>query len=215
MKLYTYWRSSSTYRVRIALGLKQLPYQPVFVHLLHDGGEQHRPEFREKNALAQVPLLELDDGARLSQSIAIIEYLDERFPEPPLLPKDPVQRAQARELSELINSGIQPLQNLSTLSFLASEAPNVERGRWLNHFVAPGLAALERRAFQTGSGFLVGDRVSIADVLLVPQLYAARRFALELTAYPTLLAVEERCLTLEAFVRAHPDNQPDKDPNPA
>jgi maleylacetoacetate isomerase len=210
MKLYTYWRSSSAYRVRIALAFKGVAHEPVFVDLLRAGGEQHSAEFRAKNALAQVPVLELDDGSLICQSLAIIEYLEERYPLPPLLPGDALERAQVRELSALVAAGIQPFQNLATLNFLASEAPGLPRARWLRHFIGLGMVALEQRAAQTSRGFLVGAQPTMADALLVPQLYVARRFDVDVSACPRLLSIEARCLALEPFARAHPDNQPDR-----
>jgi len=214
MILHTYWRSSSAYRVRIALGLKGLDYEPHFVHLVRGGGEQHRPEFRVKNPRAQIPVLELQDGGKtvcLTQSLAIIESLDERFPSPPLLPKEPLARARVRELAEIVNSGIQPFQNTGTTNFLSEAAPQLDRLRWYEHFLGLGLSALEARATELAGRFLVGSEVSIADILLVPQLYAARRVGVALEPYPTLLRVEAECVQLEGFAAAHPDRQPDRE----
>jgi maleylacetoacetate isomerase len=156
MKLFTFWRSSSAYRVRIALGLKGLTYQPEFVHLARAGGEQHSADFRRKNPLGQIPVLQVE-GERgeapvfLTQSLAIIEYVEERFPEPPLLPKDLLARARVRELAELINSGIQPFQNLTTTNFLDEVAPQLDEQRWFSKFVAGGLQILEARARAFGA----------------------------------------------------------------
>ena len=214
MKLHTYWRSSSAYRVRIALCFKGLPYDSTFVHLLRNGGEQHSAAFLAKNPLGQIPVLELEDGGKeavLTQSVAIIEYLEERYPTPPLLPKDLLARARARELSQLIQSGIQPFQNTGTTAFLAELAPELDKQRWFERFIGRGLASLEARAGTLSGQFLVGDEVSIADVLLVPQLYAARRLDLPLSELPTLLAIEARCLALPGFAAAHPDRQPDRE----
>ncbi len=214
MLLHTYWRSSSAYRVRIALGLKGLSYEPRFVHLLRAGGEQKQPQFLSKNPLGQVPVLELsDDGpvVFLNQSLAIIEYLEERFPTPALLPRDLLARARARELAELVNSGIQPFQNTGTMKFLAEVAPELDKSRWSRHFLGLGLASLETRARELSGRFLIGDEVSIADVLLVPQLYAARRLEVPLEAFPTLLRVDAECSKLEGFANAHPDRQPDRE----
>jgi maleylpyruvate isomerase len=214
MKLHTFWRSSSAYRVRIALGMKGLTYEPSFVHLARGGGEQHAAEYRLKNPLAQIPVLELNEQGSpvlLTQSLAIIEYLEERFPEPPLLPRDLLARARVRELAELINSGIQPFQNLSTTRFLTEAVPELDTARWYEHFVAQRLAVLEARALELSGRYLVADAVSIADVLLIPQLYAARRIGLALEALPTLLRIEAVCLNLEGFAIAHPDRQPDRE----
>jgi maleylacetoacetate isomerase len=214
MKLHTYWRSSSAYRVRIALGVKGLQYEPSFVHLVRAGGDQHQPNFRGKNPLGQIPVLELSERGSpvfLSQSLAIIEYLEERFPDPPLLPRDLLARARVRELAELINSGIQPFQNLSTTAFLAEAAPELDKLRWYERFIGQGLASLESRAAQLSARYLVGDEVSIADVLLVPQLYAARRLGVNTDSLPTLARVESECLKLEGFSTAHPDRQADRE----
>ena len=214
MKLFTYWRSSSAYRVRIALAMKGVAYEPSFVHLLR-GGAQHSADFREKNPLGQIPVLEVQEGGNapifLSQSLAFIEYLEERYPTPPLLPKDLLLRARVRELAELMNSGIQPFQNLTTTAFLTEVAPELDKQRWFEKFITGGLKVLEGRAQKTSGRYLVGDDVSIADVLLVPQLYAARRLNLPFDIYPTLLRVEAECLKLEGFASAHPDRQADRE----
>ena len=216
MKLYTYWRSSSAYRVRIALGVKGQPYEACFVHLVRGGGDQNSAEFREKNPRGQVPVLEVageheEKPALLAQSVAIIEYLEERFPDPPLLPKDLLLRARVRELTELINSGTQPFQNLSTTAFLTEQAPDLDKARYYEHFIGGGLKILEQRAVVLSGRFLVGDQVSIADVLLVPQLYAARRLGVSLDKLPTLLRIEAECLKQDGFASAHPDRQPDRE----
>jgi len=216
MKLYTHWRSSSAYRVRIGLALKGLPYESSFVHMTRGGGEQHRPEFLSKNPRGQIPVLEIpqDDGAppvELIQSLAILEYLEEAHPTPALLPKAPFARARVREYAQLICSGLQPFHNTGTTSYLKAHAPELDQARWTAHFVAAGLAALEARARDSAGRFLVGDDVSLAEVLLVPQLYASRRFGVPLDAYPTLLRVDAECAQLAAFAAAHPDRQADRE----
>jgi maleylpyruvate isomerase len=219
MKLYDYWRSSSAWRVRIALHLKGIAYERHPVNLIAPGpggGEQHAASYTALNPLGQVPLLELDAteaGASpirsIAQSMAILEFLDERFPAPPLLPAEPLLRARARQLAEMVNAGIQPLQNLSTTEFVKHELSG-DAGAWCRHFVPRGLAALEATAAPTAGTFLLGDAVTLADVYLVPQLYAARRFNVDLGAYPTLLRAEAACAALPAFVAAHPDQQPER-----
>jgi maleylpyruvate isomerase len=210
MKLWSYWRSSCAYRVRIALGLKELPFEYAAVHLMRDGGQQYRPEFGALNPQRQVPVLELEDGGetiRLVQSMAIIEYLDERFPEPPLLPASAQGRAQVRALAELVNSGIQPLQNTSTFAELRKQGVAVEP--WAQTFVQKGLAALESLAAPNAGSFLFGDSVGLADIYLVPQLYNARRFGVPLEAFPTLTRAETSAQALPAFRAALPEAQPD------
>lgn len=214
MKLSSYWRSSSAWRVRIGLAHKGLEHEVVFVHLLRGGGEQLRGDFAEKNPMAQVPVLEVEGPSgvfRLTQSMAILEYLEEVKPEPPLFPKTPELRARARELAEIVNSGIQPLQNLRFIREV--KALGVDPLPVTRSYIQTGLAALERHAATEAGTFLVGNAVSIADVYLVPQLYAARRFGVELEAYPTLLRVEKECEALPAFRQAHANAQPDFDPN--
>ncbi|MEO6599897.1 MAG: maleylacetoacetate isomerase [Polyangiaceae bacterium] len=216
MKLYTHWRSSSAYRVRIGLALKGLSYESSFVHMVRGGGEQHSSEFRRKNPRAQIPVLEIlqDNGAppvELIQSLAILEYLEEQHPTPALLPKAPFERARVREYAHLICSGLQPFHNTGTTNYLEAHAPELDQPRWVAHFVSAGLAALETRAGDSAGRFLVGDEVSLADVLLVPQLYASRRFGVALDSYPTLLRVDAECAQLDAFAAAHPDRQPDRE----
>ncbi|MFO7177197.1 MAG: maleylacetoacetate isomerase [Pseudomonadota bacterium] len=210
MKLYGYYRSSCSYRVRIALNLKGIEVEHVPVHLVRGGGEQFAPEFVTKNPMAQVPLLELDSGEVLAQSVAIVEYLEETVPTPALLPRDPYQRARVRALVEMVNSGIQPLQNSLVLKELTKR--NVDSTDWARLFVRRGLEALEHTAAGTAGRYLVGDALTLADVYLVPQLYNARRFGVDLAPFPTLLRVEAACLSLPAFDRARPERQPDAEP---
>jgi maleylpyruvate isomerase len=211
MKLYGYWRSSSTWRVRIALAHKGLAYQYDAVHLVRDGGEQHAARFRAINPMSEVPVLELDEGGvtrRLTQSLAIIEYLERTVPRPALLPDDAFLAARARQLAEMVNAGIQPLQNSAVLARVRDQLRGDEAA-WARHYISRGLSALELVCQDTAGSFLVGDAPTVADVCLVPQLYNARRFAVDPAAYPTLLRVEAACLALPAFVDSHPDRQPD------
>lgn len=209
MKLYGYWRSTSSWRVRIALQLKGLAVEYVPVHLIREGGQQHESSFASKSPAHQVPVLEVD-GAFITQSLAIIDYLEEAHPTPPLLPQDLVLRAKCRALAELVNSGIQPMQNLSVQRYVKNQLAGDEKA-WTRHFIHQGLVALDELARQTAGGFLVGDDVSLADICLVPQLYAARRNDVPLDAFSTLLRAEESCARLPAFAGAHPDAQPDKE----
>jgi len=211
MIFYDYWRSSSAWRVRTALHWKGIPFERRAVNLIKDGGEQHRDDFRALNPSRQVPVLVLDDGARvITQSMAIIAYLEEQFPAPPLLPADPWQRARARQLAEMVNAGIQPMHNMALLDHV--QAGGLDRNEWARHFIAHGLAALEAAAQQTARTFLVGDAVSVADVYLIPQLYSARRWSADVAPFPTLLRVEAACAALPAFAAAHADAQADANP---
>ncbi|HEY7376852.1 MAG TPA: maleylacetoacetate isomerase [Polyangia bacterium] len=213
MILYDYWRSSSAWRVRIALHLKGVPFERRVVNLSPDAGEQHRDAFGALNPLRQVPVFigDGDDARPLTQSMAIIELLEEQFPQPPLLPADPWRRARARQLAEMVNAGTQPLQNLSVLQHLT--ATGGDANAWARHFIARGLAALEAAASQETEGtFLVGDTPTLADLYLVPQMYNARRWAVDLAPFPTLVRVDAACAALPAFAAAHPDEQSDARP---
>ena len=210
LRLYGYWRSSSSWRVRIALELKKLAYENIPVHLVRAGGEQHQDEYQARNPMRQVPLLEWEEAGqprRLSQSLAIIHWLDAQHPEPPLYPAEPYARARALELAELVNAGIQPVQNLSVLQ--AVDGLGGDRLEWGASANERGLNALELRSQEGQGQFLVGNQPTIAEICLIPQLYNARRFKVDLSAFPRLLEIEARCAGLEAFRRAHPDRQPD------
>jgi maleylpyruvate isomerase len=210
MILYDYWRSSSAWRVRIALHVKGIPFERRVVNLIKDGGEQHAATFHAMNPSRQVPVLITDDGRPIAQSMAIIGYLEERHPAPALLPADAWLRARARQLAEMVNSGTQPLQNLTVLDHV--QAGGMDRNEWARHFIARGLAALEAAAHETAGRFLVGDAVSLADAYLIPQLYNARRFNVDLAPLPTLVRIESACAALPAFAAAHPDAQSDAVP---
>jgi maleylpyruvate isomerase len=207
MKLYSYWRSSASWRVRIALAYKNIPYEYIPVHLVKDGGQQHSADYRTLNPMEQVPTLILDHGLRLSQSMAILEYLEETVPQPALLPSDPYARGVARQLAELVNSGIQPFQNHATTGELTNLG--VEPKGFVRTFIARGLAALAASAQSSAGQFLVGDAPTFADVCLVPQLNAARRHEVDLGEWPLLVRVEEACNQLPSFQAAHADRQPD------
>jgi maleylpyruvate isomerase len=209
LSLHNYWRSSASHRVRIGLGLKQLPYEYVVVNILHR--EQQADTYRQRNPMGQVPTLEIteDDGTvrAIAQSLPILEYIEERFPERPIMPKDVYLRARTRELAEIVNSGIQPLQNLSTTK--AVKAFGGDEVVWPKSFIADGLVAFERVAIDTAGAFCMGDFPTIADCCLVPQLASARRFGVDITKHTLLLRIEENCLALSAFQDAAPDRQPD------
>lgn len=210
LRLYDYFRSSAAYRVRIALHLKGLDYESVAVDL--GRGAQREAAFVALNPQARVPVLEAD-GAVIAQSLAIIAYLDEAVPKPPLLPDDPLLRARVRAVAQTIACDIHPLNNLKVLNYLRSELGQDEEKveRWYRHWVETGLAALEKelgRARLAGP-YCFGQRVTLADVCLVPQLYNARRFACDLSGCPTLVAIDEVCRKLPAFAAAAPERRPD------
>jgi maleylpyruvate isomerase len=214
VRLHNYFRSSASWRVRIALGWKNIRYEYVPVSLVHEGGEHLREAYRAVNPLQAVPTLEID-GLRLSESLAICEYLEETRPEPPLLPKNPAERAQARRIAEAVNAGIQPLQNLRVLRKLEADFHVGAAGTkaWAAHFNAVGLAGVEALCGSSAGRFCVGDAVSIADLCLVPQLFGARRFGVDVGAFPTLLRVEAALAVLPAFAEAVPARQPDCPPD--
>lgn len=212
MQLYTYFRSSAAWRVRIALALKGLSPAQQFIHLLKDGGQQNTPEFRAKNPLGVVPVLEIDDGAVLTQSLAIIEWLEETHPTPHLLPAEPLPRAQVRAFALAIACDIHPLNNLRVLRYLkhAMDQSDAARDAWYHHWIAEGLAALEALLRDAGPGpFCFGDAPGMADVCLVPQMANARRYKCPLDAYPKLQRAEAAALGLPAFRDTAPECQPD------
>ena len=209
MKLYSYFRSSAAYRVRIALNLKGLAYETVPVHLVKEGGHNRRPEFRAVNPQMRVPTLVVPTGDVLIQSLAIIEYLDETHPEPPLLPKDSIARAQARALAEIVACDIHPLNNIGSLRYLKRELHQEQAAidAWYHHWVLTGFEALE--ALVRPGPYACGGAVTVADLCLVPQVYNARRLKVPLDKFPKIVAIDTACLTLPAFDRARPENQPD------
>ena len=212
MKLYTFFRSSASYRVRIALNLKGLDYEQAPIHLRRSGGEQLDGAYRAINPQALVPALE-DNGRILTQSLAIIEYLDERYPKPPLLPSEAADRAVVRSMALLIACEVHPIQNLRVLNHLKSDhkQSDDDTTRWARHWINLGLSALEQMVLSVSEQgeFCFGQTPTMADLCLVPQLGNARRFGVDLSAYPKLLAVEAACMSLPAFADAAPENQPD------
>lgn len=211
MKLYTYFRSTAAYRVRIALNLKGLPYEAVPVHLLRS--EENDPAYRALSPLGTVPALLTDQGDALTQSLAIIEYLEETHPQPPLLPADALGRARVRALALTIACDIHPLNNLRVLKYLTGTlgASEEEKMTWYRHWLADGMMAVERLlADHPATGdFCHGDAPTLADCCLVPQVFNARRFDCPLDAMPTIRRIAEACEQLPAFVAAAPHNQPD------
>jgi maleylpyruvate isomerase len=209
VKLYSYFRSSAAYRVRIALNLKNIPYEMVSIHLVKEGGLNRRPEYRAVNPQMRVPALALSSGEVLIQSLAIMEYLDEVYPEPPLLPPEALARAHVRALAQLVACDIHPLNNTSPLRYLKNplkhEQPEIDA--WYRHWVVEGFEALEA---MLGPGpYAYGAQVTLADLCLVPQVFNARRLKVPLDRYPKIVAVDAACQKLAAFDKARPENQPD------
>ena len=209
MKLYSYFRSSAAYRVRIALNLKGIAYETAPIHLVKDGGHNRRPEYRAVNPQMRVPALVTSSGEVLIQSLAIIDYLDETHPNPPLLPKDPIARARARSLAEIVACDIHPLNNTSPLRYLKRVMHQEQSAidAWYHHWVREGFDALE--ALVGPGPYCCGSDVTIADICLVPQVYNARRLKVPLDKFPKIVAIDAACLALPAFDRARPENQPD------
>lgn len=212
LKLYSYWRSSASYRVRIALELKSIQYEYVPVHLVQNGGEQFSAVYRALNPQSRVPALEVD-GKVITQSMAIVEWLEEQYPQPSLFPVEAFKKAQARSMAQLVACDIQPFQNLSTSRYL-QEFLHVDEEQiktWTCYWVDRGLAAFEellvRRKEQTV--FCNGDSPGIADIYLIPQCYAARRVGIDTSRYPTIDGIDKLSMNLPAFQRAAPDVQPD------
>jgi maleylacetoacetate isomerase len=210
MKLYGYFRSSAAFRVRIALNLKKLDYETAAIHLRRN--DQSKPDYRAVNPQGLVPTLE-DGGQTLIQSMAIIEYLDELHPEPPLLPRDPADRARVRALADIVACDIHPINNLRVLRYLTHQLGHDETmiGAWYNHWIAAGFQALEpllAKDSRTGA-FCHGDSPGLADTVLVPQVVNAERYQLDLAPYPTLTRIYGNCMRLAPFIAAHPRNQRD------
>ena len=208
MKLYTYFRSSAAYRVRIALNLKGLSSEMISIHLQKQGGLNKRPEYRAVNPQMRVPALQLDSGEVLIQSLAIIEYLDEVHPKPPLLPRDPIERAKVRALAQVIACDIHPLNNTSPLRYLKNELgqDQAKIDAWYHHWILEGFAAMETII---GPPYAFGSEITLVDVCLVPQVYNARRLKVPLDRCPKIVAVDAACAKLAAFKQAQPENQPD------
>jgi maleylacetoacetate isomerase/maleylpyruvate isomerase len=206
--LYSYFRSSTAYRVRIALNLKNISYTQKPVHLLEDGGQQYKTEYLALNPTAEVPTL-VHDGKIISQSFAIIEYLDEIFPNPAIMPLSAYDRAKVRQICENINCGIHPLTNLKVMQFLNREMGIQQNEKWQHHWIKKGLEALEKILEKTAGTYAFGGTITCADIFIVPQIFSAERFGVNTNEYPLLKRINEACLNLEAFQLAHPYRQPD------
>lgn len=210
VELYSYYRSSAAYRVRIALHLKQIPYAYKPVHLVRNGGEQHSENYVRLNPLKLVPSL-VDGESVVTQSLAIIEYLDEVYPHHPLLPAQAPDRARARELAQLVACDIHPLNNLRVLQYLSNQlqVDPEQSSQWYAHWIKVGFEAFEQILRQNPNDFCVSDQPTIADCCLIPQVYNAKRFKVDLSPYEHIVRIYERCLSMAAFVQASPEQQPD------
>lgn len=208
--LYGYWRSSAAYRVRIALNLKGLDYQQRSVHLVNNGGEQHSTEFKRLNPNQLVPVL-MDNGLVLNQSLAIIDYLDETYRDVLLVPKSGESRYLVKAIAQDIAVDVHPLNNLRVLQYLSNELHVDEdaKSAWYKHWIASGFEALEQRISVTRGQYCVGNEISLVDVCLVPQMYNAQRFGVDLTSYPNLVDVTTSLGKVRAFIQAAPEHQPD------
>ncbi len=209
MTLYSYFRSSAAYRVRIAFNLKGLPFETASIHLQKEGGLNRKPAYRAINPQMRVPVLKLDSGELITQSLAIIEYLDEMHPRPPLLPRGSVARAQVRALAQLVACDIHPLNNVGPLRYLKNELGQDQAriDAWYHHWVREGFEALE--AMVRPGPYCFGAEVTLADLCLVPQVANARRLKVPLDPYPRIVAIDAACAKLPAFEAARPENQPD------
>lgn len=211
MILHGYWRSGTSYRTRIALNLKGLAYTQAAVDLRK--GQQKSDAYLAHNPQGLVPALEMDDGTVLIQSPAILEWLEEQYPQTPLLPSGAVARAQVRAMAAVVGCDIHPLNNLRVLKAIKRlGADDAATSQWIGQWIHDGFAALEVLVAKYGKGWCYGDQPTLADCYLLPQIYSARRFNIDLSAYPHLLAIEKRAEQHPAFVAAHPDQQPDADP---
>lgn len=208
MELYSYFRSTAAYRVRIALNLKKIDYRLIPVNLLKN--EQKSDGYLAVNPMGLIPALRLNDGSVLSQSTAILEWLEEEYTEVPLLPSDPLQRARVRAIANSIACDIHPLNNLRILKYLTGQlgVSEEEKGAWYHHWIQIGFDAIEQQI--TNGAFSAGDNITMADVYLVPQVFNALRFDMAMDAYPKIMSIYHRCNKLDAFIKAHPDNQKDK-----
>ncbi len=213
IQLYSYFRSSAAYRVRIALNYKQLPHEIISVHLVNHGGEHTHPEYLAKNPQGLVPLL-IDGEMTLSQSVAVLTYLEEKYPQHSLVPTDFASRALMHQLVQTIACDIHPLDNLRVLKYLKSTlaVTDEQKSEWYAHWIHEGFAAIEKTLSKCSNGqYALGEHLSWADCCLIPQVYNAKRFAVAMDNYPTIESVYAHCLTLDCVQRAAPESQPDCD----
>lgn len=209
--LYNYFRSSTSYRARIALNFKNLPYEYRAVHLLK--AEQHSAEYLRLNPQGEVPSL-VHQGRSIAQSIAILEYLEDVFPNPPLYPKDPYLKARVRQFCENINSYLHPLSNLKVMQYLEKKHgyDQAAKEEWIRHWYKPGFEVLEGMLQTSAGKYSFGDQVTAADACLIPAVFTARRFHVDLSAFPTVVRIDKECQSHPAFEKAHPSRQPDTPP---
>ena len=209
VKLYSFFRSSAAFRVRIALNLKNIPYEMQSVHLSKEGGHNRKPDYRAVNPQMKVPALVLDNGETLIQSLAIMDYLEETHPQPPLLPKDPLARARVRAIAQIIACDIHPIDNTAPLRYLKNvlghDQPAIDA--WYHHWILEGFEAIE--ALISPAPYCFGTQVTLADVCLVPQVANARRLKVPLERFPKIVSAEQACLKMPVFDKARPENQPD------
>ncbi len=212
IKLYGYWRSTAAYRVRIALNIKQISYSQTSVNLIKDGGEQHAQPYRQLNPQGLVPTL-VDGPAEIGQSMAILEYLEERYPKVPLLPEDSAKRALVRQLANTIACDVHPLNNLRVLQYLSNElsVADADKTKWYHHWLFLGFSAFEQllEKHQFNGPYCIGGELSLADTCLIPQIYNANRFDYPMEKHPLLQSINENCLQLTRFQDASPESQPD------
>jgi len=213
LTLYTYFRSSTSYRVRIALHLKGLKFTSKPIHLLEGGGQQHTPEYRSINPAGEVPSL-IHNGNTLGQSFAIIEYLEDLVPEPRLFPTTPYDKAKVRQICEHINCGIHPIANLKVQQYLTKEfqLSEEQKTQWIQHWIKQGMDALELLISKTAGEFAYGDSLTAADLFIAPQVFSSKRFGIGLDNYKTIQKVYEKSMKIDAFNKAHPHVQPDTPP---
>jgi maleylacetoacetate isomerase len=210
LKLYSYFRSSCAYRVRIALNLKGVPYDVVPIHLLKDGGQQNTTTYTKLNPSSQVPSLQ-DNDLLIGQSMAIVEYLEETFRTPQLLPSNVAERAVVRQICEVINSGIQPLQNISVTNFLsdAFQLSDSQKHQWMTHWMTKGLVAIEALLQKHAGSYCFGDKITMADCFLIPQVFSSKRFKVNMDPFPKVNEIYDRCMQLTDFIKASPEHQVD------
>ncbi|VAW36413.1 Maleylacetoacetate isomerase @ Glutathione S-transferase, zeta [hydrothermal vent metagenome] len=210
MKLYSYWRSTAAYRVRIALNIKRLEYKYEAIHLVKNGGEHYHDNYKSINPQSLVPAFATDDGQIITQSLAIIDYLEDAFPQYALYPQEPIQKAKAKAMALSIGCDIHPLNNLRVLKYLKNhdwQQPQIDQ--WYAHWIQQGFKAIEQQLVASAGRYCFADEITVADIFLVAQVYNANRFKVSMDAYPLIRQINSNCLKLQVFIDAAPENQPD------